>query len=379
MRGLEILDSPAEEVFDGLVKLLATICETPMAMLTLVDEERQWFKAMVGFDATETSREVSFCSHTIEQSDGYMEVNDATADPRFASNPFVTEDVKVRFYAGSSVIAFGDNRIGALCVVDTRPRQLSAFQRTAFVALRRQAEALLAARLSALRLERIETAHRRRTAALVHDVRNPLSAVTGNLSFLKSNPDLPQDEIVQLAADSLSASTRCIELLDHALKPAATPSPVGSNEVVELDVVLKKMVRLYRHRAITRQQTLTSADAPGEVVVTDEPTLKRILENLIANVLAYTPAGGTVHLQANHSRLGTEIWVTDSGPGVPREARERIFHERVRLPGTESQPGHGIGLSSVRELCTQVGAVCSVTDAPGGGARFIVRFETQPA
>lgn len=123
----KILDTLPEEELDALTKLASTICDTPMASITLIDEKRQWFKSKIGFDTVETSRDIAFCHHAIQGEDVY-EIPDATQNKLFVNNPFVTEG-DVRFYAGAPLVNPEGYKLGTLCVIDTVPKHLSEKQK----------------------------------------------------------------------------------------------------------------------------------------------------------------------------------------------------------------------------------------------------------
>src|SRR2546423_3984613 len=132
----DILDSMPEAVFDDLTELAARICEAPIAMITLVDEDRQWFKAKLGVTVNETSRDISFCAHAIAQPELFI-IPDATLDERFAQNPLVTSDPKIRFYAGAPLFTPDGHALGTLCVIDKIPRELRLEQEQALRVLAR--------------------------------------------------------------------------------------------------------------------------------------------------------------------------------------------------------------------------------------------------
>jgi PAS domain S-box-containing protein len=150
LRQLEILDTAPEPEFDDLALIASEICDTPISMITLVDEDRQWFKAKIGVEAQETSRELAFCAHAILQR-GLFVISDALVDPRFATNPLVTADPKIRFYAGAPLRTTDGHALGTLCVADRTPRQLTEEQKDALLALSRQVEAQLELRRRLLR------------------------------------------------------------------------------------------------------------------------------------------------------------------------------------------------------------------------------------
>lgn len=146
LRAHEILDTEPEQAYDDLARLAAFVCGTKVAVVSFVDAERQWFKARVGEERTETPRDWAFCAHAILTPGELLVVDDATKDARFAGSPLVTEEPGIRFYAGAPLRSQDGHALGALCAIDRVPRQLSAEQRAALDALRRQLEAQLALR-----------------------------------------------------------------------------------------------------------------------------------------------------------------------------------------------------------------------------------------
>ena len=152
LHDLSILDTGREQAYDDMTQLAAQICGTPVSAVTFVDHDRQWFKSSVGFLPDSTDREVSFCAHTILDTD-IFEVRDARRDARFADNPLVVGDPFIRFYAGVPLRTITGRSVGALCVIDHRPRRLNDDQREALSALARSVSHFLELRQATRRLQ----------------------------------------------------------------------------------------------------------------------------------------------------------------------------------------------------------------------------------
>lgn len=204
LRGFEILDTPAEKAYDDLVRLASYICETPIAAVSFIDRDRQWFKAKVGLEVPETKRDLAFCAHAILTPDDTLIVPDASLDARFSDNPLVTGDPKIRFYAGVPLVTENGLGLGTLCVIDHIPKVLSAAQTKALRVLRNQvirelelhkknigmAEAIKKLEQALADKERAEDALRERDALLFDLLENAsdlIQRVSPNGQFLYVN------------------------------------------------------------------------------------------------------------------------------------------------------------------------------------------------
>jgi len=202
LRRYEILDTETEQPFDDLTALAAHICGVPISLISLVDSDRQWFKSKVGLELDQTHRDVSFCGHAILEDEIFV-VPDAAADERFAENPLVVSDPSIRFYAGKQLVSADGHALGALCVMDRTPRNITGEQRRALEALARQTVALLEQRRSQAMLKQemrlAELLHA--TAAAANDAASTDKAVAACLELVCTRMGWRAGKAVRLDGD----------------------------------------------------------------------------------------------------------------------------------------------------------------------------------
>jgi two-component system, sensor histidine kinase len=228
LRRYAILDSEPEADFDEIVTLAATMCSTPIALISLIDQSRQWFKSVRGLDQKETPRDISFCAHAISGNDLFI-ITDATLDARFAQNPLVVGDPRIRFYAGAPLTTPDGHNLGTLCVIDGEPRVLTCEQESALRSLARQVMAQLELRLQSRELRQVEKElasqglevermKRDFVSTVSHELRTPLTSIHGSLGLLASGVmGRLDDDAQEMVAVAERNSVRLIALINDIL------------------------------------------------------------------------------------------------------------------------------------------------------------------
>ncbi|MEX6502031.1 ATP-binding protein [Pseudomonas zhanjiangensis] len=233
LQAFELLDSPAEAMFDDITALAAQICGTPIALISLIDAERQWFKSRVGLDVEQTPREVAFCAHAIQGSE-LFEVANASEDPRFCDNPLVTGAPDIRFYAGMPLSAADGCNLGTLCVIDREPHRLDAAQRSALQALARQAMRLFELRLQARRQAEQAALHQ----AMLDNAGSAMLITDGQGLVLRANPTseallgYPREQLQGRALSELLHEPEQLRQRMRELAESRGMSSVGAFETI---------------------------------------------------------------------------------------------------------------------------------------------------
>ena len=365
----EVLDTSPEKELDDLVFFASRICECPIALISLIDGQRQWFKAKVGITATETPRDISFCGHAIGQANPFV-VPDAGTDERFADNPLVTGEPHIRFYAGIPLVTPEGHGIGTLCVIDRVPRTLRPDQEHALAILSRQVLVRLELRKAVLELDRanqekqrlltqlqanydrlqeLEALRDNLTHMIVHDLRSPLTGISGYLQLLKitvgGKLDAAESAMVDRALTQTQTLVEMITSLLDVSRLEAGEMPL-QRSVCDLRMVAQEGIASL---GFVGDEVRIALEAPSEPVMIscDREVMKRVTTNLVGNAAKFTPQEGVVRVTVVKTGSQARVAVLDAGPGIAPEYHGKIFKKfgQVEVRAQQQRSSSGLGLT----------------------------------
>ena len=374
LRQLKILDTSPEPELDDLTSLVAFVCGTPMAVVSLVDSDRQWFKSRYGIDETETPRQISFCQHAILQR-GLFVVPDAAQDERFRDSPLVLDGPRIRFYAGVPLLDDDGHALGTLCTMDRVPRELTQRQQEALLMLARQASAHFRLRRAYEELRRLEALRDSLTHMIVHDLRQPLQSIIGGLGVLPVLGELNEEQREFLALSEQGGRT-LLEMINDLLDIGKMESGALELERTEISPAglveesLRQVRYLFRERSL---EIRVSVSPPARPIHADADKLRRVLVNLVGNAIKFTPRGGQVTVTGCPAEAdGYLFCVADTGEGIPNESFERIFEKfgQVEARREGRVTSTGLGLTFCKMAVEAHGGRIWVESEPGRGSRF---------
>lgn len=357
-----VLDTIPERVFDDIALLASQICDTPIALVSFVDSQRQWFKAKVGLDANETHRNLAFCHHTIQQDDVFV-INEADQHRQFKDNGLVTGGPQIRFYAGAVLKNAQGEALGSLCVIDQKPRMLSENQTNALRALSRQVMQLLEFRRLQLADAKATILKSEFIARMSHEIRVPLNAIQGYVTLAL------EEESLSVKQSHLEVVQRNLKSLNHLVDEVLDLSKIEAglmemkNDWFSIKGLVKDTHELFiplaREKGLGFE--LTVSDSIPDEVFSDEAKHRQILRNLVSNALKFTQSGQvSIHLnqiEATADAVLLQVLVCDSGRGVSPEKISRLFKAYSQIEGdTKSKDeGTGLGLNVSSKLAHLLG------------------------
>lgn len=400
LRTYGVLDTPAEGPYDDITRLLAQLCQTPVALISFIETDRQWFKSEVGLGIRQTPRDISFCQHAILQTDVLI-IPDAMADDRFRHNPLVVGPPHFRFYAGAPLINPDGHALGTLCVLDYQPRTLSENQVEALRTLARQVmtqlelRRLLAEKNQAFDdLKRMDEYLRRAKgeadaanrakdrffAVLSHELRAPLHPALMISASLASEPEMPERfrEDIQLIHRNIALEA---SLIDSMLDLTRISNGKLELHVQPLDLrrIVADAVATAQKEAEAKSITVSLEAIRHGFVNGDSPKLQQVFGNLLRNAIKFTPTGGSIQVRMSSSGGTFQIAVSDDGVGIDKDVLPRVFEafEQGRSGVTREYGGLGLGLAICKGIVTAHGG--SITASSAGKDRGTTMTVELPA
>ena len=373
----DVLDTEAEQLFDDLTVLASQICETPIALISLIDPNRQWFKSRVGLDAEETSRDIAFCSHAILQDDVF-EIPNATLDPRFHDNPLVTGAPDIRFYAGAPLITPSGHAIGTLCAIDSKPRKLTETQKASLQTLSKSVVAHLELKRKNRELERTSQFKSDFLSYVSHEIRTPLNAINTFSHLLESEAQklkLPQSFTTPLSHVSQSGE-RLLEIVNSVLdikqieagKMRVMPRAVNTKDFF---THLFSLTKIRAEDSGIIFSTSIDESVPDSLFF-DDTKFGQVALNLLSNAIKFTNKGKSVKAQVKYKSGKVIFNVIDQGIGMSDEDQKRLFTPFERMKTARQISGTGLGLNISKRLIELMDGSIKVSSKLNQGTRISV-------
>ena len=386
--GYDVLDTPPEEAFDSLTRLAVRHFGAPVALVSLVDEARQWFKSVQGLDVRETDREQAFCGHAI-MSDEPMIVLDAATDSRFASNTLVCDDPGIRFYAGVPLVTPHGFRLGTFCIIGFAPRteftddQVSALRDFAAAAMQSlNARRLAYAQQNGDEARIAEDSSVDLFSTVAHEIRSPITALQGCLSAIEGEIYGPigDHQYGELVAAMSETIEQVMSMTDRMLNFARIRN--GDIELVEewtpVPSLLEKAQRILVSAQDNQKPDIRIGNAGANILLNaDSILIAQMLGNLIGNAIKYSNGRPSIELSATCTGTGAlEITVSDAGIGMRPEDLSCALQPYVQVHRSrkKSVGGIGIGLPLVKQLIEVHGGRLQIASAENKGTKVTLLF-----
>lgn len=375
---LQIINTEPEANYDSIAQLASYICDVPVSLITLVADDKQWFKAKFGTDLCGTDREIAFCSHAILEPDKLMVVKDTQLDPRFLDNPLVTSDINIRFYAGMPLLSSEGFPLGTLCVLDNKPHDLDDKQKDALKALAKQVESLFELRRQNLELEKIKkdlniknNQLKEFAGTVSHDMKMPLANMIITSDLLRAKYGHLIDEtgnnyLTYLKQSSFRLSNYITDILNHYESDTLLNT---HTEDFDIHDVLEQIIDLLNIKFDCE------INLPEEnlLVHCNRAAFQQIFFNLIGNSLKYNNQEKIViDITGKEENGYYHFSISDNGIGIPENKQEAIFDlfTIIEEADRSGNRGNGIGLSTVKKLVANLGGEISVESEVNKGTIF---------
>ena len=388
----DILDTLAEPAYDQLTDLASSICSTPIALISLIDEKRQWFKSHHGFDTHETPRDIAFCAHALH-CDEVFEIQDSRQDERFHDNPLVTGPAQIIFYAGAPLLTPSGLRLGTLCVINHTPSHLTTLQKKQLVIIAQQVVTQLELRKagriqhdllaksrsleqSLLLTKSLEAKNKELEQfvyTVAHDLKSPLVTINGFTSMLAKELAAHTTEKQKYRFQRiLENMTHMGDLLSNLLELSRVMKVEISKAPIDLTRLIEQSWQrlMIGHREMKADLVLVK---PLHFIWANQPLLSQCINNLLSNAIRYqsTEHYLTLKIHTEESDISTSLFISDNGIGIAKNDQKRVFQVFEQI--NDSQ-GTGIGLSLIKAVMEKHNGLVNLVSELGQGSCFELRF-----
>lgn len=378
----QVLDTPPEKCFDDLTQLASDICQMPIALVSLIDDKRQWFKSHHGVEATETPREYAFCAHAILD-DNIFEVIDSRQDERFSDNPLVTDPPHVIAYSGVPLKTPTGFNIGTLCVIDHEPKALNETQKAHLRILAREV-------VSQLELRKVIDDHRRvldeqrELLQIINEKNDELSQFSYRTSHDLRSPLVRMSQLAEVCMEDVESGDldavkencgiikkNCVklnELISDIISLTRADLRKEATEEIDFEALVNGVFEDVGESAAEKSVRLESYINQKIGFYAEAVRLRQIFYNLISNSIKYCNMKNQerfVKVVVTDLSSGVCIKVSDNGLGIPEAFREKVFDMFERFhPDVES--GSGLGTTIVKRHVTAMHGIIEMQTDQGG-------------
>lgn len=374
----DVLDTFTEQEYDFITTMASRICNTPVALITLLDKKRQWIKSSFGFDIKETPRELSFCNYTILDANNVNIVPDLRLDERYKANPLVTGEPHAVFYAGAPLVTPEGFVLGSICVLDAETKILSIEQQDALKALAKQTITTMELRKKNQTLKiteqrlRVTNKKLKEFAKIVsHDMKTPLANIImlskGFRSNYKHILDEQSNEYMSIIENS---SLELIDFIDQMLSKSEEIGNASNQKSTDILKVLNKTIQFLAPPGDIEIKIEGSFSS----IAIDEISLQQIFQNLLTNAIKYNDKPkGAITILGDCDRKYHYFHISDNGSGIAKTNLGKIFkNQTLNKIDRYGNRGTGMGLTKVKSIIESVGGNISVTSKLNIGTDFTV-------
>lgn len=374
----QLIDTLPEKSYDDITSIAAFICDTPIALITMLDYDRNFLKSHYGVAFKESPRKISFCTHAIQSNEEIFIIKDSRKDNRFRDNPLVTGDVKAIFYAGVPLIDKNKHALGTLCVFDHKPRILNAKQKKALIALAHQVVNLFELRKQNFENKKLQENLIKKNDLLKdfagvvsHDMKMPLANIITTSDLLKARYKEILDKkglqyLNYLKSSSFSLSEYITGILQHYESDNLT---IAERETFDLNHLLEDVEDLLN----IEYSSIVNYPTEEFQVSCNRAALNQIFINLLSNSIKYNDKEyAIIDVDCKENNHFYYFDVKDNSKGIPEEKKNKIFElfETASETDRNGNRGNGIGLSTVKKIVTNLGGDIEVKSIIGQGSTF---------